>query len=266
MIRAKEHSWERKTVMSRNHKIYIATISEKCEEMAEKYGLGLECDTFCTAINLEDKDAIWQAVGQMAKAQRRVLHAPFNELCPAAIDPEVVKITRMRYEQAWTMAQKLGIDRVVVHSGYVPLIYFPQWFVEKSVAFWKDFLRDKPETAEFLLENVLEGAPEMTASIVEAVNDPRLRLCLDIGHANSEVSDIPVETWVRRWAPCLGHVHIHNNWGGWDLHNGLEDGTIPMEETLRLLDELAPKATWTLESLEAEPSCRWLAQQGWIEE
>ena len=109
------------------------------------------------------------------------------------------------------------------------------------------------------------NVPAFRAQLDE-VNDEAFVACLDIGHANSEVSDIPVETWVRRWAPCLGHVHIHNNWGGWDLHNGLEDGTIPIEETLRLLDELAPKATWTLESLEAEPSCRWLAQQGWIEE
>lgn len=252
--------------MSRNHKIYIATISEKCEEMAEKYHLGLECDTFCTAVNLEDETAVGQASRQMAKVENRVLHAPFNELCPAAIDPEVVKLTRKRYEQAWAMAQKLDIDRVVVHSGYVPLVYFPQWFVEKSVAFWKDFLKDKPENARFLLENVLEGEPDMTASIVEAVDDPRLRLCLDIGHANSEVSNIPVEIWVRRWAPRLGHVHIHNNEGGWDFHNGLPDGTILMAETLRLLEELAPDATWTLESLEAEPSCRWLAEQGWIEE
>ena len=36
MINVKEHSCERKSAMSRNHKIYIATISEKCEEMAEK--------------------------------------------------------------------------------------------------------------------------------------------------------------------------------------------------------------------------------------
>ena len=82
----------------------------------------------------------------------------------------------------------------------------------------------------------------------------------------AHMSDIPVETWVRRWAPRLGHVHIHNNEGGWDLHDHLDRGTIPMAETLKLLAELAPDATWTLETLEAAPSCRWLAEQGWIEE
>lgn len=252
--------------MFRNHHIYIATISEGCCQMAKQYGLGLECDAFCTAINLTDKAAVAQAKAQLEGMERRVLHAPFNELCPAAIDPEVVRITRMRYEQAWEMAQALGCRRMVVHSGYIPLVYFPQWFVEKSVAFWKDFLKDKPADSRFLLENVLEGEPDMTATIVEQVNDPRFQLCLDIGHANSEVSDVPVEQWVRRWADRLGHVHIHNNEGGWDTHSGLGEGCIPMEQTLKLLEELAPEATWTLETLEAEPSCRWLAERGWLEE
>ena len=252
--------------MNRSDRIYIATISEGFAAAAAHYGLGLECDTFCTAVNLSDPAAIAAAEAVMAKAPRGVLHAPFNELCPAAIDPEVVLLTRRRYEQAWRMTQRLGLHRMVVHSGYVPLVYFPQWFVEKSVAFWKEFLRDKPENARFLLENVLEGEPDMTASIVEQVDDPRLQLCLDIGHANSEVSSIPVETWVRRWAGRLGHVHIHNNEGGWDLHDHLDRGTIPMRETLSLLEALAPEATWTVECLEAAPACRWLAEQGWIGE
>ena len=191
--------------MSKNHKIYLATISEGCRDAAKQYGLGLECDTFCTAVNLENPEMIRQAEQQLDGFSHKVLHAPFNELCPAAIEPEVVRITRMRYEQAWEMAQKLGIHRMVVHSGYIPLIYFPEWFTEKSIAFWKEFLKDKPEDCEILLENVLEGEPDMTASIVEAVDDPRLKLCLDIGHANSEVS-------ISLWRPGCAAGRP-----GWDM-------------------------------------------------
>ena len=70
--------------------------------------------------------------------------------------------------------------------------------------------------------------------------------------------------WVRRTAPWLGHVHLHNNDGTWDTHSPLFSGTIPMREILPLLEELAPDATWTLETLEAEASCLFLARQGWI--
>ena len=69
---------------------------------------------------------------------------------------------------------------------------------------------------------------------------------------------------MRRWAPCLGHVHLHNNGGGWDTHSELAEGTIPMEHILDLLGRLAPQATWTLETTKAGPSCKWLEERGLI--
>ena len=103
--------------MSRNHKIYIATISENCVETARNYNLGLECDTFCTAVNLENPEMIRQTEQQLEGFSRKVLHAPFNELCPAAIEPEVVRITRMRYEQAWEKGFEHG--KLTVTGGEI---------------------------------------------------------------------------------------------------------------------------------------------------
>ena len=64
------------------------------------------------------------------------------------------------------------------------------------------------------------------------VDDPRLRLCLDVGHANAELSHTPVMEWVEACGPYLRHLHLHNNAGGWDLHDPLERGTVPMEAVL----------------------------------
>ena len=66
----------------------------------------------------------------------------------------------------------------------------------------------------FLLENVMEPEPEITAAVAEGVNDSRFGLCLDIGHANSRVSELPLTHWIDRFAPKLMHVHLHNNFGG----------------------------------------------------
>ncbi len=249
-----------------NHKIYVATIAETCRENALHYGLGLECDAFCTAINLEDPVRIEEAHQILTDVPRRVLHAPFNELCPAAIDPLVRRVSHDRFLQAWAMAQSLGIHRMVVHSGFIPKIYFPEWFVEQSVFFWKELLAELPEKCELLLENVMEEEPQMDVDIVAQVADPRLRLCLDVGHAHCVSKEVPVREWIRIWAPYLGHVHLHNNDASWDTHCALEDGTLDMPETLMLLEKLASQATWTLEALDADRSCRWLAEQGWIEE
>ena len=52
--------------------------------------------------------------------ERTVLHAPFNELHPAAIDPLAKDLARHRMEQAYTACKDLGVSKMVVHSGYVP--------------------------------------------------------------------------------------------------------------------------------------------------
>ena len=55
-------------------------------------------------------------MAQMAGIDRFWFHAPFAELCPAAIDPKVRQVTMERYRQAVATAQSLGICRLVIHS------------------------------------------------------------------------------------------------------------------------------------------------------
>ena len=43
------------------------------------------------------------------------------------------------------MARRLNVKRIVIHDGYVPFVYFPEWFVEQSVLFWRELLADVPE-------------------------------------------------------------------------------------------------------------------------
>ncbi len=44
------------------------------------------------------------------------------------------------------------------------------------------------------LENVLEPEPRLLTAIMGAVCDPRLRICLDLGHANTCASHFPRKT------------------------------------------------------------------------
>lgn len=252
--------------MDRREKIYLAGMAEDARASALRWGLGLESDLFCTAANMDDPNCLRQEEALLQGIPRKIMHGPFNELCPAAIDPLVRNITKQRYAQALTVSKRMGAQAVVLHSGYIPLIYFPEWFVEQSVLFWKEFLGEMPGDTHILLENVLEDEPNMTAEVVHRVNDPRLRLCLDVGHANCQTKRHSVLDWVQRWAPLLGHVHLHNNDGSWDTHSALMQGSIPMEEVLQQLQALAPEATWTLETRQTEQSCRWLAERNWFGE
>lgn len=251
--------------MGRNGGIFVASVASDCREAAKRWGLGVESDRFCTAAEMDEPDALSREAAFLEGVSRRIVHGPFNELSTAAIEPRVTAITRARFAQALALAEKLGAEKLVLHTGYIPLIYYPEWYIGRSVAFWRDFLDKHPDAPPIVLENVLERDPAIPLEIVRQVNDPRLRLCLDVGHTNAQERALPAGEWVRRTAPWISHVHLHNNDGTWDTHSPLFWGTIPMKELLLLLEELAPDATWTLETREAEASCRLLAEHGWIE-
>lgn len=240
--------------------IYLSTIDERASQLARQYGLGIEIAEFCTAWNMDREFAGTDAIvrEQTNGIQRKVLHAPFNELFPCAIDPKARDLARERYRQAIALAGRYGADKVVIHGGYNPWLYFPVWYKEQSVIFWKEFLQKDPGV-EIVLENVLEEEPSMLTDIVKAVDSPRLRICLDVGHANA-YSKTPVMDWLEQCGPWLSHVHLHNNDGTWDTHSPLDQGNIPVKEFLAELGRLCPEATVTLELTDTASSLRWLLE------
>ena len=245
--------------MLNKERIYLSTIASDAAETARSWGLNLEIAEFCTAWNM---DREFPTVDRVVQETIRgvgglLLHAPFNELFPCAIDLKARELSAARFRQAIALAKNYGARKVILHGGYNPWIYYPAWYVEQSILFWKDFLLDDPGV-ELVLENVLETDPTWLSDIVKGVNDPRLRMCLDIGHVNA-YSKVPVMEWLETCAPWISHFHIHNNDGTADRHSALFEGTIPMTEFLRRAEELCPNATFTLELMEDGPSVKWLA-------
>lgn len=153
------------------------------------------------------------------------------------------------------------MNRLVIHGGFVPQVYFPEWYIEQSVQFWREFLRELPDGMTVALENVMEPEPSLLAEIARQVDDARLGLCLDVGHANTFVSHVPPLEWIAPMAPWLRHVHIHNNAGQMDLHDPLGKGVIQMERVLDEIVRLAPAATFTIENQDCAPSIDWLRRR-----
>lgn len=244
-------------------KWFLSTIDPQAGDLARANGLGVEIAEFCTAWNMDrgflESDAL--VTRQIAGISRRVLHGPFNELFPCAIDPLARELAEKRYRQAIALAERYGAKKVVFHGGYHPKMYYPVWYVAESVKFWRGFLQYVPERITLCLENVLEETPDMLSEIAAQVDDPRLRLCLDVGHVNA-YSQIPALTWVREFAPYLSHLHIHNNDGTADTHSGPEAGTLPMDALLTQIGSLPGDITMTLELPQAEEGVRWLKEKG----
>lgn len=245
-------------------KIYISTTASDAPEVARRWGFGIEIAEYCTAWNMDD--AFAQTDAQVRKnlegISSWVLHAPFNELFPCAIDRKARQLAADRYREAIALAKGYGARKVIIHGGYNRWLYYPVWYVDQSILFWKQFLEEDPGV-EIVLENVLEEDPAWLLDIVKGVGNPCLRLCLDVGHVNA-YSKVPVMQWLEICGSDISHLHIHNNDGSWDTHSALDQGSIPIKELLQRCEILCPEATITLELSEAENSVRWLEASGLI--
>ena len=251
----------------KREQLFLSTIDPNAGAAARELGLGVEIADYCTAMNMDVLLEQTRPVvdNQVRDVPNRVFHGPFNELFPCAIDPLARELAARRYLQAVEMAGEYGAKKLVFHGGYLPHVYYSCWYTEQSILFWKDFLKKIPEDVTLCVENVLESDPQWMAEIASGVDDPRFRLCLDVGHAHV-CSEVPVEQWLETLAPWLGHFHIHNNDRSFDTHSPLDQGTIPMRQLLTRAAALCPDASCTLEVTDGRRGAQWLLRQGLLEE
>lgn len=245
--------------MIRRENLFLSTIDPEAGRIARENGLGLEIAEFCTAFNI-DHDFVSQDAAirrELLGVDRCVYHGPFNELFPCAIDPKARELAAYRFSQALDLAESYGAAKVIFHGAYNPYLYFDCWYVEQSALFWKEFMAGYTGSLTICLENVLEPEPGLLLDIVKTVADPRLRLCLDVGHVNA-YAKVPALDWITAWGSYLSHAHIHNNDGAADTHSALDQGSLPMEAILKAFDD---HTTITLELPKIGNAVPWLKEK-----
>jgi sugar phosphate isomerase/epimerase len=179
-----------------------------------------------------------------------VLHGACFDLAPAAIDSRIVEVTRERLTQSLHVARKLGVRAIIFHTGFngqLKITDYVSKFLEKQIAFWKQFISDnKVDDINILLENTYEEDPEIIKAILDGVDSPYLKACIDTGHVNA-YSKFNLLHWVHYLDKYLYHFHTHNNDGFSDQHRGLEYGTINFKEFLAEIVKLNKPLSLTLE-------------------
>lgn len=254
-----------------NQRLFIATFCHDAIAIIAQYGLNIEINHTCisTALNPENRQHLLGAIHQdicQSGAARCIVHGPFTEIYPAAIDPMARDFARQRLTQGAQVVQSIGAEAMVVHSGYVPFIYFPSWQAEKAAAFWQAFMADKPENFRLYVENVLEDTPDMLRAMMRQIDDPRIRLCLDVGHAQAAVGgQVPITKWIHTLGDTIGHFHLHNNFGKQDSHGAFDDGAIDFHEVLAAIDSYCPpETTLTIEARDCATTTAWLEKYGYL--
>ncbi len=179
------------------------------------------------------------------------------------------------YEDEARLALDLGCSGVVVH----PSAYTPDYsFYDKDEAdrlqsarwgFLDDFLRRLAEVGArrgtvFLIENLPRNAalghdPTALAERVGAAGSEWIRMCFDAGHAHL-TADLAAE--LRRCAPVIGYLHVHDNDRIADQHLMPSDGSIDWRAFSAALRELALDAVCMLEVFYDEERLESLARAG----
>ena len=261
---------------NRLENIFIATFSSEAEETALEYGFGLELNDLCISSNLEPKKRDWvisRMEGEIKRAgssnRKNIMHGPFTELTPAAIDQRAIDLMKDRYRSTIDICTQMGIKDIVLHDGYIPLIYQKPWHLKRSILFWKEFAEEIPEGFSIYIENVFDDEPDLLCNIVDEVNaslqlpkgKEKYSICLDVGHANAMTkggTDSIVE-WIKTMGMRIGHFHLHNNDGTGDNHDDVNRGTFDIERVLEAIEEYCrSNVTMTIESRKAAPSADYL--------
>lgn len=180
----------------------------------------------------------------------KTMHAMFSDLNPATKDAMIREVVIKRYNQSFEIAKGINAKKVVFHSGHKGMKHRESVakFVENSIKFWSEYIKkfeDNEITA--VLENVIDLSPEPILEIVNEVNSPNLKACLDTGHANICSSEGDVKDWIKAFGKTLSHMHVHNNYKTNDDHSGFMYGNINFIDIFNTLKEENIKPTVVFE-------------------
>lgn len=194
--------------------------------------LGVESIDFSVSDNLDQLEitlATYQKRLETMRNPELTLHSPFLDLNPMSFDSMVRQATRVRYEQSYRAARELGAKKIIFHTGFLPAVNFIEGWAERMIEFYQDFLQNKPEDIQILIENVLDPIPDTLLEVAEAIDHPAFGICFDMGHAHC-YSDVPCMEWMKMLEMHIRHLHIHDNKGDRDSHLALGEGTLPVPE------------------------------------
>ena len=220
---------------------------KEAAKLAENLGVGLEISRLPNMPAIDDDfPSILSEIKNSVNGfnGRITLHALFSDLNPASKDAALKKVAEKRYMQSFQAALAAGAKDMVFHSGHKGMKHrvSVQNYLEGSIKFWKEYIKhfeDNDMTAS--IENVLEDCPKNLITIVDEVNSPNLKVCLDTGHANL-CSNLPASEWIKAYGNRLHHMHLHNNYKTNDDHAGLKYGTVNFLDVLNTLktENLSP--------------------------
>lgn len=252
-------------------KFYVSQLveTEKILPILRKYDVGLEVVQFANPYILDNRyeimDIYINELKELYDNVDLIIHGPYADLCPGSRDMEIRRITKMRMEQAYEVANSLKAKKIIYHNGYTPRTYTYIEWKENVYNYWDDFMKGK-KSMPIVIENVLDEDYELMEDLMRRVESENFYACLDVGHVNA-YSHYEVNKWIDVLLFKLNHIHLHNNYGNKDSHFSINKGNMNIINILHKLKEIKKDLTITLEIVdlqELKESLDILVQEGFI--
>lgn len=247
---------------------------ELTTKLCKKNNLGIEIQAFYNPYIENKKELIEKYKNILTEITgKKSYHAPFWDLNLGTKIKEFQEVMMNIYNESYSIAKQLGCTEIVIHSNYKPGTDWYSGWIYRAKNFLTDFLKEKDNSITICIENQFESDSELLINLIDEINDSRVKVCLDIGHANAN-SNMSVKDWIKTLNNRIAYYHLHNNHGkqtiyGYnkdDEHLAINTGTIDIAKTLELAEQYSPDAIWNIESKVEflEESVKCLKRLGYI--
>lgn len=206
------------------------------------------------------------------------IHGPFQSLSLFAHDPLIAAVVADRLRCALYFAAEIGATQIVIHSPFIPfgnpnLAYTEPKKFQQELKIAQNVLGGLLPMAQeigcvFVIENVYDTNPQPLIDLVSSFHSPCVRMSLDVGHAflTQQSGGPSPEQWMRKVAPLLAHVHLHDSDGQADRHWAIGRGKIRWQSLFAELKQLESLPRLILEMKQPDDihhSVQWLARRGY---
>ncbi len=231
-------------------------------DLAVEFGLGLELMAFAYPDVL---DGNWKHTMRTYRSILRnvpgpiTIHGPFMDLVGGSPDTRINEISIQRYQHAIHIASELEVPLVVFHANFIGSLHnvpYRKGWHQRNVPFWRSIAEHaRHHGITLVLENMWEFDPYIIGNLLQEIDHPNLKACLDIGHAFLfSDSGWTLQEWIDSMAPWLVHTHMNNNNGRIDEHRGFDwiHGVLDYSDILTRLRNLPTPPNMVLEMWHAE--------------